>query len=224
MQINTDFTRPVTIRGDRYDWVPSTQTGVERMMLDRIGDEKIRATTIVRYAPHSSFPNHTHPGGEEILVLSGTFSDSTGDYPTGWYLRNPPASSHAPFSHQGTTIFVKLWQMRETEKETLRVDTNDPANWKVIEGRETCPLFSNPFELVSLQKVPALNVVCELSLNATEILVVTGSVKHDGITYSQGSWLRLPKDSAATVTTEKQGATVFIKQGEFANIENEATL
>ncbi|WP_265339976.1 cupin domain-containing protein [Photobacterium angustum] len=50
MQINTDFTRPVTIRGDRYHWVPSTQTGVERMMLDRIGDEKARATTVVRYS------------------------------------------------------------------------------------------------------------------------------------------------------------------------------
>ncbi|WP_233220308.1 hypothetical protein [Photobacterium sp. GB-72] len=92
-----------------------------------------------------------------------------------------PITKHLYFSHQGTTIFVKLWQMRETEKDTLHVDTNDLTNWKVIEGRETCPLFRNPFESVRLQTVAAVNVVCDLSLDATEILVVTGSVKRDGI-------------------------------------------
>ncbi|WP_305457405.1 cupin domain-containing protein [Photobacterium leiognathi] len=130
MQINADFTRPVTISAERYHWVPSTQPGVERMMLDRIGGEKARATTVVRYAANSSFPCHAHPGGEEILVLSGTFSDRSGDYPEGWYLRNPPASSHTPFSHQGATIFVKLWQMRPDDSQTLRVNTKDPKTGK----------------------------------------------------------------------------------------------
>ncbi|XQF94519.1 cupin domain-containing protein (plasmid) [Pseudoalteromonas espejiana] len=31
-------------------------------------------------------------------MLSGTFSDESGDYPQGFYLRNPPGSSHAPKS------------------------------------------------------------------------------------------------------------------------------
>jgi len=38
-------------------------------MLDRIGDEVARATSIVRYAPRSRFSAHTHGGGEEFLVV-----------------------------------------------------------------------------------------------------------------------------------------------------------
>jgi anti-sigma factor ChrR (cupin superfamily) len=43
--------------------------GVERRMLDRIGDEVARATSIVRYASESRFSPHVHDGGEEFLVL-----------------------------------------------------------------------------------------------------------------------------------------------------------
>jgi hypothetical protein len=61
-------------------------------MLDRIGDEVARATSIVRYAPASHFSPHVHDGGEEFLVLEGTFQDEHGDYPVGSYVRNPPTS------------------------------------------------------------------------------------------------------------------------------------
>ena len=66
-------------------------------MLDRIGDEVARATSIVRYAPGSSFARHEHAKGEEFLVLEGIFSDDSGDYPAGFYVRNPPGSGHTPF-------------------------------------------------------------------------------------------------------------------------------
>jgi anti-sigma factor ChrR (cupin superfamily) len=36
-------------------------------MLDRVGDEVARATSVVRYAPHSHFLSHSHGGGEEFL-------------------------------------------------------------------------------------------------------------------------------------------------------------
>src|SRR6056297_2598515 len=69
--------------------------GVRRRMLDRIGNEVARATTIVRFDPGSAFSAHTHDGGEEYLVLDGTFQDEDGDFPAGSYVRNPPTSSHA---------------------------------------------------------------------------------------------------------------------------------
>jgi len=59
---------------------PSPIPGVDRRMLDRIGDAVARATSIVRYAPHSHFSAHTHGGGEEFLVLDGVFQDEHGDY------------------------------------------------------------------------------------------------------------------------------------------------
>ncbi len=47
----------------------SKEVKVDRMMLDRIGHEKARATSLVKYAPESAFPEHQHPLGEEVLIL-----------------------------------------------------------------------------------------------------------------------------------------------------------
>ena len=67
--------------------------GVERRMLDRIGDEVARATTIVATLPMTIFSPHTHSGGEEFIVLDGVFQDEHGDYPAGTYVRPPTTSA-----------------------------------------------------------------------------------------------------------------------------------
>lgn len=54
--IHADFAIPAIVTPDQYDWVSSPQVGVERVMLDRIGGEVARATSIVRYAAESYFP------------------------------------------------------------------------------------------------------------------------------------------------------------------------
>src|SRR5215813_2578302 len=123
MEINADFTQRAAVHAARLDWVRSPMPGVERRLLDRIGGEVARATSIVRYAPHSHFSPHTHGGGEEFLVLEGVFQDEHGDYPAGWYIRNPPTSSHTPGSEAGCTIFVKLWQFDPADRTSLRIDT-----------------------------------------------------------------------------------------------------
>jgi len=78
MRINSDFSQRVVIRPEDYHWVDSPMPGVERMMLDRIGDEVARATSLVRYAPNSTFSPHVHSGGEEFFVLEGEFGDEHG--------------------------------------------------------------------------------------------------------------------------------------------------
>ena len=95
MEINADFSKRVAVHAARLPWIPSPIKGVDRRMLDRIGDEVARATSIVRYAPHSHFSPHTHGGGEEFLVLDGVFQDDDGDFPAGSYVRNPPTAPHA---------------------------------------------------------------------------------------------------------------------------------
>src|SRR6059058_5957976 len=107
MRINADFTKRASVHAGAADWVQSPMAGVERRMLDRIGDEVARATSIVRYAPGSHFSPHTHDGGEEFLVLEGVFSDEHGDFPAGSYIRNPPQSRHTPGSERGCVLFVK---------------------------------------------------------------------------------------------------------------------
>src|ERR1051325_10252991 len=98
MEINADFSRRGAVHAARLPWVLSPMAGVERRMLDRIGDEVARATSIVRYAPDSRSSPHTHGGGEEFLVLAGVFQDEYGKYPVGSYVRNSPTSRHTPGS------------------------------------------------------------------------------------------------------------------------------
>ncbi len=109
MRLNADFDQRVVVTPEDYRWVDSPMAGVERMMLDRIGEEVAQATSLVRYAPNSTFPSHEHGGGEEILVLEGVFHDEHGAYPAGSWLRSPHRSQHTPFTgEEGALIYVKV--------------------------------------------------------------------------------------------------------------------
>ena len=57
MKLNADFKARAVVHAAKQPWVSSPTPGVERRMLFRIGDEKARATSIVRYAPESRFSN-----------------------------------------------------------------------------------------------------------------------------------------------------------------------
>lgn len=63
---------------------------------------------LVRWQADTYFPEHTHPGGEEILVLDGTFEDDFGEYPTGSWIRSPHLSKHKPYSKKGCLIYVRV--------------------------------------------------------------------------------------------------------------------
>ena len=130
MRINADFDQPALVVPAEKDWVRSPESGVERLMLDRIGDEVARATSIVRYGPGSSFKDHRHDMGEEFLVLDGVFSDEHGEYPTGTYVRNPPGTHHAPFSKDGCRILVKLRQFDADDLTPVEIDTHDESAWQ----------------------------------------------------------------------------------------------
>lgn len=213
MRINADFSRPAIVQAHQYQWVSSPQGGVERVMLDRVGAEQARATSIVRYAAGSDFPPHMHPGGEEILVLSGTFSDEHGHYKAGWYLRNPPGSSHQPFSVEGAVIFVKLQQMKPSEQCPVRINTADPSSWHQQGERLVCPLFADASEQVRLQRCGAEQALLDEAAGV-EILVLSGSVECDGMTLETGSWLRLPDAAAhSPLRAGMKGATVYLKTG-----------
>lgn len=217
MLINADFSKRAVITPEDYRWVTSPQQGVERVMLDRIGEEKARATSIVRYAPGSYFPVHEHDGGEEILVLSGTFSEGDHHFPAGWYLRNPPGSSHQPSSCEGAVIFVKLRQMPGDETRSVRIDTNNPASWQQQNGRGICTLFFSAIEQVTLQRVNANDAVVFVApTRGVEILVLEGALIIDGALLQKGSWIRLPTGEDANILAGDQGVTIYLKEGHLA--------
>jgi len=214
MLINADFRRRVVLHAGRLDWVASPMPGVERRMLDRVGGEVARATSIVRYASGSSFSAHTHDGGEEFLVLEGIFQDEHGDYPAGSYVRNPPTSRHIPRSAEGCTIFVKLHQFDPADRTFARIDTRrigavpDPAR----PGVAVTPLFEDARETVSLELVEAETSFEVSNPGGVEMLVMDGHPSIDGQRCEPLSWVRLPPNDSALVYVGSPGARLWFKR------------
>ena len=220
MELHADFTRRAVVHAARLAWVASPMAGVERRMLDRIDEEVARATSIVRYAPHSHFSPHTHGGGEEFLVLDGVFQDEHGDYPAGSYVRNPPTTRHTPGSEPGCVIFVKLWQFDPNDRTEVRIETGK-ATFKPAPGRpgvEVMPLFADGREEVRLERwAPEARIELALPQGA-EFLVLSGSFDEHGETFAEQSWLRLPAKATLRAKAGGEGCRVWIKSGHLANV------
>lgn len=216
MRLNADFSRRAVVTPEAYRWVDSPTPGVERMMLDRIGEEVARATSLVRYAPNSTFPTHEHGGGEEILVLEGEFADEHGRYPVGTYLRNPIGTSHAPWAgRQGTILFVKLHQFSPRDTDRKVIDTRS-ADWQPgqEEGLEVMPLHDFEGEQVALVKwAPNTRFQPRGQRGGEEVLVLEGTLHDEHGSYPAGSWLRSPHRSRHTPFTGQDGALTYVKMG-----------
>ncbi|MEO1611693.1 MAG: cupin domain-containing protein [Pseudomonadota bacterium] len=216
MNLNDDFTQRAAVHGAKTDWFASPMPGVDRKPLDRIGDEVARATTIVRYAPGSSFSAHTHTGGEEFLVLEGVFQDQYGDFPAGTYVRNPPTTSHEPASEEGCVILVKLWQFDMDDRNQFHVAGENRCYEPVADGVEAARVHKDDREEVRFERwAPGARVVSGPH-DGLEIFVLKGGFAEGGEDFAVWSWLRLPKGAALTAAAGPEGAEVWIKEGHLA--------
>lgn len=212
MEINADFTKRTLVHSAEEPWVASPMAGVDRRMLDRIGDEVARATTIVRYAPGSHFSPHTHTGGEEFIVLEGVFQDENGDYPAGSYVRNPPTSSHTPGSELGCTIFVKLWQFDMADRTQFRKEMKTGPETGP-NGVSTLELHRDAREVVSYHQIVGETAFEINAQGGIELLVLDGTLREGGDQLETGSWLRLPEGQPLQAMSGKKGARVWVKTG-----------
>ena len=211
--LNMNFAECIVIEAAAQDWQPSPAAGVWRKPLAREYREQGHATSIVRYEPGSRFNTHPHPKGEEILVLEGVFSDETGDYPAGTYLRNPPGSSHAPFSEQGCVIFVKLDQFDESDQATVRVNTQQ-TDWLPGQGGlQVMPLHDHNGEHTALVKWPAgERFLPHRHWGGEEILVLSGEFQDEHGVYPPLSWIRSPHLSEHHPFVTKE-TVILVKTG-----------
>ena len=214
MLINADLAKSAAVDSAALDWVASPMAGVERRMLERDGGEVARATSLVRYAPGSAFSPHTHGAGEEFLVLDGVFSDESGDYAAGWYVRNPPGSRHTPASAPGATILVKLRQMPAQETAHVRLDTRDPALWRDLGGGvRGAVLFDAPWETVTMLRLPRGHAgAAETWAGGIELFVVEGDLDLEGTAMGAGAWVRRPAGTRLALAS-RGGALVYRKTG-----------
>jgi len=214
MEIHSNLSQRAVLDTNVLAWMPSPMAGVERRLLDRCGEEVARATSIVRYAAGSHFAAHGHGGGEEILVLEGTFTDEHGEYGAGTYLRNPVGSSHAPFSETGCTLLVKLQQMHPADQQRLVINTHRNS-WKpgLVDGLEVMPLHAYGSEHVALVRwAPGTLFQPHVHGGGEEILVLEGVFQDEHGSYPAGSWLRNPPGSVHRPWSET-GCTIWVKTG-----------
>ena len=215
MDLNADFTKRVVMHVEDLSWQASPMAGVSRRMLDRVGDEVARATTVVRYDPGSKFSAHVHTGGEEFIVLDGVFQDEHGDFPAGSYIRNPPQSRHTPGSEHGCTIMVKLWQFDPADRTHVRIDMNKTGRLADPDrpGVAVTPLFKDSREDVRLEYWQAGAEVTVDADGGAEIFVLDGSFEESGDDFRRHSWLRIPIDGRISAKAGPDGAKVWIKTG-----------
>lgn len=216
---------------DASKYIESPSYGVNRFLLDRIGDEKARATTIVEYQPRSKFPMHTHIGGEEFLVLEGTFKDQFGAFPAGTYVRNPIGSQHEPWvDEDGCTIMVKLLQMAETPlQETSPLHILYEKEEKERQGTKfgsVLEMYSNQYtgehvQMLWLDPNTILPVDQEATDGGEELFITEGTLLLGDEEYRKWGWLRFPPSlngspshsGRSSLRAGENGARVYRKMG-----------
>ncbi len=211
--INMDFKERIVIDSNSMDWVASPKPGVWRKPLAREDAERGHATSVVRYEPGASFSEHGHPLGEEILVLSGTFSDETGDYGQGTYFRNPEGFRHSPFSEMGCEILVKLHQFSTGDVSHVCIDSHQ-ANWLPGQGNlQVLPLHQFEAESVALVHWPkGERFHRHVHVGGEEIYVVSGEFIDEHGRYPAGTWIRSPHMSVHTPFVEVE-TLLWVKTG-----------
>lgn len=220
MKLNANLTLRACAHRNQLQWEDSPAAGVQRLRLECEDDNHPveRVTTVVRFAAESSFRAHVHSGGEEILVLDGVFSDQHADYPIGYYVRNPPGSSHIPQSKPGCTILVKLWQMQPGDQQHVAIDTRDPKLWQTqLDGSQKMNLFEADYETVEMLRWPAgLALKAQVFAGGAEYFVIEGGFSDQHDRYEKGSWLRLPAGSTQHIEV-RQDCLVWRKTGHLLN-------
>lgn len=221
-ELNSDFSMPAFAHTQDMDWVESPDNGVWRKRLELVGGaESGRVTSVVRYDPGASFAAHDHPGGEEILVLEGVFSDEHGDYPQGTFMLNPEGFSHAPFSREGCVLFVKLRQFAGNNRRHVNVPTQN-MGWAAgpTPGLSTKELYNQsdyPEHIILARMDPETIIPRHDHLGGEEAFVIDGEFEDEFGRYKKGSWYRLPPGSSHGMVT-KTGATLYLKSNNLGDL------
>lgn len=208
-----DFTEQVIIETTGMDWEPSPMAGVKRKRMAFAEIERGHATSIVEFEAGSSFREHDHPLGEEILVLEGIFSDHEGDFTAGSYIRNPEGFSHAPFSKEGCTILVKLHQFQKEDTAQVRIHTKNTPFLPGQGNLEVLPLHDFEGQHTALVKWPAGEIfIPHHHWGGEEIYVISGEFIDEHGRYPAGSWIRSPHMSSHHPYVEEE-TLIFVKTG-----------
>ena len=225
--INGDLTRYVSVDTGELDWAPSPSGTVYRKRVHLVGPaESGQVTSIVRYEAESSFPPHGHPGGEEILVLEGVFSDEHGDWPKGAFLLNPEGFHHAPYSKDGCVLLVKLRQYPGADRAHVALDT-ESLPWASTgqPGITTKRLYEQAgfSDTIRLEQWEAGASPGRVSFpGGAEVFVLEGEFVDERGNYGAGTWCRFPVGADHEPQTGS-GCRLYVKEGGLAYLDSRET-
>jgi anti-sigma factor ChrR (cupin superfamily) len=211
LRVRADFARIAWVPLDQQHWIASPEPGVDRVMLDRVGDETAVATSIVRYRSGSRFAAHRHDRGEEFLVLDGVFADENGSYPAGTYVRNPPGSAHSPRSDEGCVLFVKLRQFLADDLRPVVIDT--VAIGRTVANGTTRVHRLHKFgteDVALLDGGTGAEYAFERASVPRELLMLSGCAQAGQHRLYPRAWLRVPAHSPLELRFVEAGR-VFVK-------------
>ncbi len=196
IDINTDLTTRTVVDTRVLDWEPGPNPTVWRKRLYCLAGEAEIETNIVRYEPGGHHETHTHPRGEEILVLAGTLSDEYGEFACGSYILNPPGTEHAPYSKEGCELFAMLGQYHGASRAALTVGCKS-LRWlpgqvpdvsvKILYRQHG---YAESMSIVKWEPGAASGVAVDGG--AQEIFVLEGSFYDEFGEYEAGVWIRSP--------------------------------
>jgi anti-sigma factor ChrR (cupin superfamily) len=211
--LNMNFEQKIIINTNEMQWQDSPSAHVLRKPLEREGAESGHTTSVVTYKENAHFSAHKHPMGEEIFVLKGVFSDEHGDYPQGSYIRNPPDSSHKPYSEGGCVILVKLNQFLALDRQPIVMDTLQTPWLPGIGGLQVMPLHNFEHQHTALVKWPAgEKFQHHQHFGGEEIFVLAGEFIDEYGRYPKGTWIRSPHGSQHNPYVEEE-TIILVKTG-----------
>jgi len=107
-QFQPDDEKHVVVRADEQNW----QSGIGNLKITSLHSHNGENTALVWWPENEVFQPHTHFGGEEVVVIKGSFIDEHGTYPAGSWIRSPHMSKHFPHVKEETLILVKVGHLR----------------------------------------------------------------------------------------------------------------
>ena len=97
------------VRSNQMEWKPLVEDGLNTQGIFskvlRFDEAAQRPPTfLLKFEAGASYPNHNHPGGEEIFVLEGEVRFGPDHLFAGDYLFTAPGETHAAFSKTGCVM------------------------------------------------------------------------------------------------------------------------
>ena len=219
---NANFDERIVVHSASLPWRNSDVNGVKIKVLEAVQCGEPRLTMLIQFEAGSFYDLRQHHGGEEFLVLAGSINDENGIYEAGCYVRNPAGTRHILTSAEGCTLFAKMGEFSEQDREQRQIETRTESLWLPgpVDDTSVLPLHMHDTRSVLLIRwdnhakfKPNLNPQGE------EVFVINGTLRDDEGGYTDHHWIRNPVPHWQSWEGNAE-TLIYYKNGHFPSLNN----